>query len=134
MLCYAFFGIELSKEGDIVKKKYPIKPKDLDTSEEPKGFDNLLGYDQRIVLWAYVQFWQAKGNWDPFTFDEFLLFIDDPKSKVNGSIRSGVMWFMGDRLKSLLETREAEENKEKGKRTYAPSHFLISTYFLWNPA
>ena len=112
-------------------KKYPIKPVNLDTSKKPKGFDNLLDYDEIILLWSFVQFWQAKGEWCPFTHDEFQCFIDDDGSKVNDSIRVPIIRFVGKKLGALLD-REINDD-DKNKITYHPTHYLISTYFHWNP-
>jgi hypothetical protein len=113
-----------------VTEDYPIKPRHLDTSMEPKGFDLLLDYNDRMILWAFVQFWQSKSNWDPFTHEEFIAFISNYESKVNSSVRSGVILFVTATLKSILHYNEGGN----GTTIYGPSHFVISTYFLWNPA
>ncbi len=112
---------------------YPIKPKHVDTSREPKGFDSFLDYNQRIILWAMMQCWQYKGNWDAFTHEEFLSFIDNPVAGANEAVRLPIIRFVETRLKSLLRI---EKIRRDGKPTnsYAPTHFLISTYFHWNPA
>jgi hypothetical protein len=115
-----------------MRNNYPIKPRDLDTSEIPKGFEVLLDYSDLVILWAFVQFWQARGDWKPFTHTEFLAFIGDPKSKVNKSINSGVIWFIGNRLRYLLNCSVSEDDQKVW--SYGPSHFVISTYFHSNPA
>lgn len=110
--------------------KYPIQPKHLATQEEPKGFDVLLRRDQRMLLWAFVQFWQKKGNWGPFTMGQFLEFYDKAGPKeINESVKSGVGFFVESTLKALLEAKG-----EKDEQTYHATHFMISTYFQWNPA
>jgi len=109
---------------------YPIKPNYLDTTKEPKGFDDLLDYSQRIVLWAFIQFWQSRENWKRFTHEEFIAFISNPQSEVNQAVRCGIVWFVEARLQSLLDCKE-DENKVL---TYEPTHFVISEYFHWNPA
>lgn len=111
-------------------KKYPIRPEHLSTKEEPKGFDTLLRWDQRMLLWAFVQFWQKKGNWGPFTMAEFLEFYDKAdRTQINTSVKSGIGFFVGSTLKALLEAKG-----EKDERTFHATHFMISTYFQWNPA
>jgi hypothetical protein len=116
-----------------VNKNYPIKPKHLDTSEEPKGFDALLDYGQCAILWAFIQFWQVRGNWESFTHDEFLAFLDDSQSKVNKTVRCGVIWFVEPTLTSILRCSKKKAG-DKEITVYEPSHFVISTYFLSNPS
>jgi hypothetical protein len=121
------------REGEYTLKNYPIKPKDLDTSRAPMGFDILLGdYRQMILLWTFVQFWQTKGSWDPFTHEEFMSFIDDPRSKVNDAIKCGVMYFVEPRLTVLLNIIKSEDGNKNP--TYYPTHRMIAAYFLGNPA
>lgn len=115
----------------MVGKKYPIKPGDIDTSKEPRGFDTLLDYGQRCMLWGFFQFWQAKGNWKPFTHEELQKFI--PQMEPNAYMTSAIIKFIEPRLESLLFVRKGDGENKKNQ-SYAPSHFLISTYFLWNPA
>lgn len=114
-----------------MSKKYPISPKDIDVSKEPKGFDTLLDYGQRCMLWGFFQVWHSKGNWDPITRGEYQGFIS--KMGPNTYMTCALLKWVGDRLESLLNYTKGDE--EKGEEsTYAPTHFLISTYFLWNPA
>ena len=115
-----------------MNKNYPIKPRHLDTKEEPKGFENLLDYGQRGILWAFIQFCQSRGNWNPFTHEEFIAFISDPDSKVNTRVKCGVIWFVEDRLRSIFNYEKVGDGKDDVIK-YTPTHFVISTYFLWNP-
>jgi|CXWL01.1.fsa_nt_gi hypothetical protein len=116
-----------------MEEKYPIQPHHLDSSKEPKGFDNFLDYGQRVVLWAFIQFAQARGSWEPFTHEAFLSFMDNKDSKVNKAIKSGVIWFVEPRLRAIFNC-VSEMDDDKKVTTYTPTHFVISTYFLWNPA
>ncbi|GEM_PF-3400281 len=117
----------------MIDNKYPIKPRHVDTSKEPKGFDNLLGYDQIGILWSFFQFWQYKRNWEPFTHEQYIAFISDSGMMVNSTVRSGLILFIEPKLKSILDCAEIIE-KERKSWKYQPTHYLISTYFLWNPA
>jgi hypothetical protein len=122
-----------AEEKKMLSKNYPIKPKHLDMSKEPKGFDNLLNYGQRMMLWGMFQFCQAKGDWKSFTHEEFQSFLDDKQSVVNKYMTSAIMKFVEERLSSLLNFRKENRNG-KDVMVYTPAHFLISTYFQWNPA
>lgn len=114
-----------------MNRDYPIKPMDLDTSQEPKGFDSSISYAQIVILWGFFQFWQHKGNWDSFTHEEFLSFLDDPKSSANQSLRCGMIWFVEDSLITLIDyKRKGLDDKNP---SYSPTHKLISLYFQWNP-
>ena len=110
---------------------YPIKPAHLDTKNESKGFDMLLEYDQRAILWAFMQLWKHKGNWDSFTHDEFIAFISDHQSEVNKTVRCGIIWFVQTPPKAIIRC-----TKDEGKKTviYEPTHYAVSTYFHWNPS
>lgn len=112
--------------------KYPIIPSDLDTTHEPNGFDVLLDHDQILILWAFIQFWQSRKNWKPFKLSEFIGFVRDPSSTVNESVKNGAMWFAEGRFLSLFDYNEDREQNQNS--TFAPTHYLVSTYFHWNPA
>lgn len=114
-----------------MNKKYPIKPRDIDVSKEPKGFDALLDYGQRCMLWGFFQVWHSKGNWEPITHGEYQDFI--PRMEPNTYMTCAIIKFVEDRLESLLDYRKGDKEK-KIDSTYGPTHFLISTYFHWNPA
>lgn len=61
---------------------------------------------------------------------EFLEFYDNAGPKeIKGSIKSGMMYFVESALGALLEAKG-----EKHGETYHATHFMISTYFHWNPA
>ena len=109
-------------------KDYPILPQHLNTTRDPKGFDTLLNYDQRIILWAFIQFCQYKNSWQPFSLREFIAFISKKDSMVNSNIKSGVMFFVGTELRAILHSMGEGDDE-----IYEPTHFVISTYFLWNP-
>jgi len=127
--------VECSQQEVTVNETYPIKPQDLDTSTEPKGFDSLLtgaGQSGQItLLWTFMQLWQARCNWEAIRHDELLAFVDDKSVEIRGCVRSGVIRFIEPRLHALFVCTHTPDGRVL---TYAPSHFLVSTYFLWNPA
>ena len=113
-------------------KKYPIKPKHLDTSERPKGFDNMLGYTQVTFLWCFMDLFKHRGNWNPFTVSDFENYCKGPGRNVVEK-RILILHFLGPTLAALLNEAPIDQ-KEPDIKIYTPSHFLISTYFMWNPA
>lgn len=108
---------------------YPIEPRHLDTTDIPKGFDSMLDYGEKVILWTLVQYCKHKKSWNSFTWDEFMKFVDDKNIKINGPIRSGVLFFTGLGLNFLFN----KVLNSEGVLTVTPTHYLISTYFLWNP-
>ena len=109
---------------------YPIKPRHLDTEKEPIGFNDLLPYDQLIILWAFVQFWQHKGTWERLEHEEFIKWISNYDAKVNSAVKCGIIWFVQSELKSILK---CTEDTDKKIFRYELTHYLVSTYFHWNP-
>lgn len=108
---------------------YPIQPRHLDTSDIPKGFDPMVDYGEKVILWALVQYCQYRKNWNSFTWNEFMSFVDDKSIKINGPIRSGGSFFTGPGVNFLFTKHEEENNVW----TLTPTHYMISVYFLWNP-
>ncbi len=111
--------------------KYPIEPRHIDTTVEPQGFGVMLGYNEMVLLWGYMEFCQHKGNWDSFTFNEFQTFIDDERTKIHAPLRTGVLVFGGPMLSGLFNEMRTHEG---GPVELVPTRLVIVTYFLWNPA
>lgn len=117
-------------------KKYPIKPKHLDTSERPEGFGNILNYTQITLLWCVVDFCKHGQSWNPFTTNDFMAYINSREGQ-NSAQRIGSLLHFFEPILSALLSREYvdKENRDwKKGYIYTPTHFLITTYFMWNPA
>lgn len=115
-------------------RRYPIRPQDLDTFKEPVGFNHMFHtYSERIMLWGFMEFCQHKGNWDRFTMNEFLAYFDDRTAKMNAPLRTAVGTFVEGMIPALFcEHRDTVPNGTN--HSYKPSHFVIATYFMHNPA
>jgi hypothetical protein len=116
-------------------KGYPIKPKDLHTKDEPKGFDALFDYCDRNLLWLFISFCQFKGNWSSFTDADFMDYLSKTAPK-NIKDRFMVGHFVGSVLAGLLDRSFVDKENHDYKKgyIYTPTHFIVSTYFIWNPA
>lgn len=112
------------------KIAYPIKPRHLSTKEEPKGFDIMCDYGERMILWALVEYCQWRGNWESFTWDDFMKFFDNKDIKIKSPVRSGILYFSGPGVDYLFTRVLVGDDKVL---TLTPTHFMISHYFLWNP-
>ena len=112
-------------------KEYPIKPKHLDTTKRPQGFENILDYSQITLIWCVMDLCKHRNSWDSFTTDDFQEYI----SNAGRDRISSVAHFFEPRLSALLDRSFVDKEDYDWKKgyIYRPSHFLISTYFMWNP-
>lgn len=114
-------------------QKYPILPRHLSTSCEPKGFDKLMPIRfHRLVIWSLIRYWQCIGHWREISLSDFISFSgsDHGKFLINGISKRSLLRIINWRR--VLPKKLIRIKGRNGSVTFSPTRILISMYFLHN--
>ncbi len=114
-------------------QKYPILPRHLSTSCEPKGFDKLMPIRfHRLVIWSLIRYWQLIGCWREISITDFISFSgsDHGKFLISGISRKSLLRIIDWR--GVLPKKLVNIKGKNGSIILSPTRTLISMYFLHN--